>query len=71
MVLRTHTSPVQIRTMLTQKPPIRIIAPGRTFRNDSDMTHTPMFNQIEGLVIDETPIWVIEMDPRRVLQELL
>ncbi len=44
MVLRTHTSPVQIRTMLTQKPPIRIIAPGRTFRNDSDMTHTPMFN---------------------------
>ena len=54
VVLRTHTSPVQIRTMLTQKPPIRIIAPGRTFRNDSDMTHTPMFNQIEGLVIDET-----------------
>jgi phenylalanyl-tRNA synthetase alpha chain len=54
MVLRTHTSPVQIRTMLTHKPPIRIIAPGRTFRNDSDMTHTPMFNQIEGLVIDET-----------------
>ena len=40
--------------MLTQKPPIRIIAPGRTFRNDSDMTHTPMFHQIEGLVIDET-----------------
>jgi phenylalanyl-tRNA synthetase alpha chain len=54
MVLRTHTSPVQIRTMLSSKPPIRIIAPGRTFRNDSDMTHTPMFNQIEGLVIDET-----------------
>ena len=54
MVLRTHTSPVQIRTMLSAKPPIRIIAPGRTFRNDSDMTHTPMFNQIEGLVIDET-----------------
>ena len=53
MVLRTHTSPVQIRTMLTQKPPIRIIAPGRTFRNDSDQTHTPMFHQIEGLVIDE------------------
>ena len=48
MVLRTHTCPVQIRTMLTQKPPIRIIAPGRTFRNDSDMTHTPMFHQIEG-----------------------
>ena len=54
MVLRTHTSPVQIRTMLASKPPIRIIAPGRTFRSDSDMTHTPMFNQVEGLVIDET-----------------
>jgi phenylalanyl-tRNA synthetase alpha chain len=54
MVLRTHTSPVQIRTMLSQKPPIRIIAPGRTFRCDSDMTHTPMFHQIEGLAIDET-----------------
>ncbi len=54
MVLRTHTSPVQIRTMLSSKPPIRIIAPGRTFRSDSDMTHTPMFNQVEGLVIDET-----------------
>ena len=53
MVLRTHTSPVQIRTMLNSKPPIRIIAPGRTFRSDSDMTHTPMFHQIEGLVIDE------------------
>jgi phenylalanyl-tRNA synthetase alpha chain len=54
MVLRTHTSPVQIRTMMSQKPPIRIIAPGRTFRSDSDMTHTPMFNQVEALVIDET-----------------
>ena len=54
MLLRTHTSPVQIRTMLNSKPPIRIIAPGRTFRCDSDMTHTPMFNQVEGLVIDET-----------------
>jgi phenylalanyl-tRNA synthetase alpha chain len=53
MVLRTHTSPVQIRTMLSEKPPIRIIAPGRTFRSDSDQTHTPMFHQIEGLVIDE------------------
>ncbi|MGL4591040.1 MAG: phenylalanine--tRNA ligase subunit alpha, partial [Aestuariivirga sp.] len=49
MLLRTHTSPVQIRTMLASKPPVRIIAPGRTFRCDSDMTHTPMFNQIEGL----------------------
>ncbi|MGE0003962.1 MAG: phenylalanine--tRNA ligase subunit alpha [Parvibaculaceae bacterium] len=53
MLLRTHTSPVQIRTMLEQKPPIRIIAPGRTFRSDSDQTHTPMFHQIEGLVVDE------------------
>ena len=53
LVLRTHTSPVQIRTMLSQKPPIRIIAPGRVYRLDSDATHTPMFHQIEGLVIDE------------------
>ena len=53
-VLRTHTSPVQIRTMMAQKPPIRIIAPGRVYRMDSDATHTPMFHQIEGLVIDET-----------------
>jgi phenylalanyl-tRNA synthetase alpha chain len=52
MVLRTHTSPVQIRTMMTQKPPIRIIAPGRVYRSDSDATHTPMFHQVEGLVID-------------------
>lgn len=54
MVLRTHTSPVQIRTMMSQKPPIRIIAPGRTYRCDSDQTHTPMFHQVEGLVIDKT-----------------
>jgi phenylalanyl-tRNA synthetase alpha chain len=54
LVLRTHTSPVQIRTMLSQKPPIRIIAPGRVYRCDSDQTHTPMFHQIEALVIDET-----------------
>ena len=53
MVLRTHTSPVQIRTMQTQPPPIRIIAPGRVYRSDSDATHTPMFHQIEGLVIDK------------------
>ena len=52
MLLRTHTSPVQIRTMMSQKPPIRIIAPGRVYRSDSDATHTPMFHQIEGLVID-------------------
>lgn len=54
MILRTHTSPVQARTMLSQKPPIRVIAPGRTFRVDYDMTHTPMFHQVEGLVIDTT-----------------
>jgi phenylalanyl-tRNA synthetase alpha chain len=54
MMLRTHTSPVQVRTMLSQKPPIRVIIPGRTFRCDSDMTHTPMFHQVEGLVIDRT-----------------
>jgi phenylalanyl-tRNA synthetase alpha chain len=53
MLLRTHTSPVQIRTMTTQAPPIRIIAPGRVYRSDSDATHTPMFHQIEGLVIDK------------------
>jgi phenylalanyl-tRNA synthetase alpha chain len=52
-LLRTHTSPVQVRTMLNQKPPIRIIAPGKTYRCDSDMTHTPMFHQVEGLVIEE------------------
>ncbi len=52
MLLRTHTSPVQIRTMVSQAPPIRIIAPGRTYRKDSDQTHTPMFHQVEGLVID-------------------
>ncbi|WP_448190404.1 phenylalanine--tRNA ligase subunit alpha [Azospirillum sp. sgz301742] len=53
MLLRTHTSPVQVRTMLSKKPPIRVIIPGRTFRSDYDMTHTPMFHQVEGLVIDE------------------
>ncbi|MDZ4322687.1 MAG: phenylalanine--tRNA ligase subunit alpha [Alphaproteobacteria bacterium] len=53
LVLRTHTSPVQIRTMLKTQPPIRIIAPGRTYRSDYDATHTPMFHQIEGLVIDK------------------
>ncbi len=52
-VLRTHTSPVQIRTMLEQGAPIRMIAPGRVYRCDSDMTHTPMFHQVEGLVIDK------------------
>lgn len=65
LLLRTHTSPVQIRTMVSRKPPIRIIAPGRVYRCDSDQTHTPMFHQIEGLVIDETTHmghlkWVLE-----------
>ena len=53
-VIRTHTSGMQIRTMEAQKPPIRIIAPGRTYRSDYDATHTPMFHQVEGLVIDKT-----------------
>jgi phenylalanyl-tRNA synthetase alpha chain len=53
LVLRTHTSPVQIRTMLAQSPPVRIIAPGKVYRKDDDPTHSPMFNQIEGLVVDE------------------
>ncbi len=53
-LLRTHTSPVQIRTMQSTRPPIRIIVPGRTYRCDSDMTHTPMFHPVEGLVVDET-----------------
>ena len=52
-VLRTHTSPVQIRTLLNQKPPVKIIAPGRTYRCDSDSTHSPMFHQVEGLFINE------------------
>ncbi len=52
-VLRTHTSPVQIRTMMAQKPPIRMIAPGAVFRKDFDITHTPMFHQIEGLVVEK------------------
>jgi phenylalanyl-tRNA synthetase alpha chain len=64
-VLRTHTSPVQVRTMLAEKPPIRIISPGRTYRVDSDATHSPMFHQFEGLVVDEVTHlghlkWVLE-----------
>jgi len=54
LLLRTHTSPVQIRHMQTHKPPLRIIAPGRVYRCDSDVTHTPMFHQIEGLMVDES-----------------
>ncbi|MFL9827005.1 phenylalanine--tRNA ligase subunit alpha [Rhodoplanes sp. SY1] len=53
LLLRTHTSPVQVRTMLSKEPPIRVICPGRTYRCDSDQTHTPMFHQVEGLVIDK------------------
>src|ERR1700750_2671381 len=53
LLLRTHTSPVQVRTMLSQQTPIRVICPGRTYRSDSDQTHTPMFHQVEGLVIDK------------------
>ncbi|MEJ1248965.1 phenylalanine--tRNA ligase subunit alpha [Denitratimonas tolerans] len=53
-LLRTHTSPVQIRTMAGRQPPIRIIAPGKVYRSDSDQTHTPMFHQVEGLLVDET-----------------
>jgi phenylalanyl-tRNA synthetase alpha chain len=65
LLLRTHTSPVQIRTMLSVKPPIRVIIPGRTYRCDSDQTHTPMFHQVEGLVIDRTSHlghmkWILE-----------
>jgi phenylalanyl-tRNA synthetase alpha chain len=64
-LLRTHTSPVQVRTMLSQKPPIRVIIPGRTYRSDSDQTHTPMFHQVEGLVIDKSSHlghlkWILE-----------
>ena len=53
MVLRTHTSPVQIRIMQTQQPPVKIIAPGKVYRSDSDVSHTPMFHQIEGLLVDK------------------
>ncbi|RVC47666.1 phenylalanine--tRNA ligase subunit alpha, partial [Mesorhizobium sp. M4B.F.Ca.ET.088.02.2.1] len=64
-LLRTHTSPVQIRTMERQKPPIRIVIPGKTYRQDSDATHSPMFHQVEGLVIDRSANvanmkWVLE-----------
>jgi phenylalanyl-tRNA synthetase alpha chain len=65
LLLRTHTSPVQVRVMRETKPPVRIIAPGRVYRCDSDQTHTPMFHQVEGLVIDEETHlghlkWVLE-----------
>jgi len=64
-LLRTHTSPVQVRAMVAQEPPIRVICPGRTYRCDADQTHTPMFHQVEGLVIDRSATlanlkWVLE-----------
>jgi len=67
-LLRTHTSPVQIRTMEKSKPPVRIIAPGRVYRCDSDLTHTPMFHQVEGLLVDKTTSF---SDLKGVLDEFL
>jgi phenylalanyl-tRNA synthetase alpha chain len=67
-LLRTHTSPVQVRFMQQNKPPLRIIAPGRVFRRDSDVTHTPMFHQIEGLMVDKT---VSFTDLKGVLSDFL
>lgn len=67
-VLRTHTSPVQIRVMESQKPPFRVIAPGRVYRCDSDLTHTPMFHQVEGLLVDEN---VSFADLKGLLDEFL
>ena len=65
IVLRTHTSPVQVRTMLTQAPPIRIIAPGHVYRRDDDPTHSPMFTQLEGLAVDRD----ITLGPFRLLEK--
>jgi len=67
-LLRTHTSPVQIRTLEKQDPPVRVIAPGRVYRCDSDLTHTPMFHQVEGLLVDEN---VSFADLKGTLQEFL
>ncbi len=67
-LLRTHTSPVQIRTMEKVEPPVRIIAPGRVYRCDSDLTHTPMFHQVEGLLVDKSTSFV---DLKGVLDEFL
>ena len=67
-VLRTHTSPVQIRTMLKNKPPVAIVAPGRVYRKDMDPTHTPMFHQIEGLLVDEN---ITYRDLKGTLQKFL
>ena len=67
-VLRTHTSPVQVRVMESQRPPLRIICPGRVYRCDSDLTHTPMFHQVEGLLIDESSSFA---DLKGVVEEFL
>jgi phenylalanyl-tRNA synthetase alpha chain len=67
-VLRTHTSPVQIRVMSEKKPPLRVIAPGRVYRCDSDLTHTPMFHQVEGLLVDEKASFA---DLKGILDEFL
>jgi phenylalanyl-tRNA synthetase alpha chain len=67
-LLRTHTSPVQIRAMTGQKPPLRIIAPGKVYRSDSDQTHSPMFHQVEGLLVDETSTFA---DLKGTLSEFL
>jgi len=67
-VLRTHTSPVQVRVMETEKPPLRVICPGRVYRCDSDLTHTPMFHQVEGLLIDEHSSFA---DLKGVVEEFL
>lgn len=67
-VLRTHTSPVQVRVMAARKPPLRIIAPGRVYRCDSDLTHTPMFHQIEGLLVDDN---VTFADLKGIIDEFL
>lgn len=68
MLLRTHTSPVQVRTMESQQPPIRIVCPGRVYRCDSDITHSPMFHQVEGLLIDED---ISFADLKGTIEELL
>jgi phenylalanyl-tRNA synthetase alpha chain len=68
MLLRTHTSPVQVRTMESQQPPIRIVCPGRVYRCDSDITHSPMFHQVEGLLIDEG---ISFADLKGTIEELL
>jgi len=70
MLLRTHTSPVQVRTMLTKNPPIRMICPGAVFRPDFDLTHTPMFHQIEGLVVDKKGV-VSFANLKSILEEFL